>query len=101
MSVSRVKWEAFCDTLKQAGELLTADGVPQDEQTQAEGLRYLSRIARAALEWYVEFNDPEFPELYKPSHETIKIGADNPDSSAALRKPARPGAPSPRGAPGA
>ena len=50
MSVSRVKWEAFCDTLKQAGELLTADGVPQDEQTQAEGLRYLSRIARAALE---------------------------------------------------
>ena len=80
MSVSRVKWEAFCDTLKQAGELLTADGVPQDEQTQAEGLRYLSRIARAALEWYVEFNDPEFPELYKPSHETIKIGADNPDN---------------------
>ena len=53
MSVSRLKWEAFCDTLKQAGELLTADGVPQDEQTQAEGLRYLSRIARAALEWYV------------------------------------------------
>ena len=34
------------------------------------GLRYLSRIARAAPEWYVEFNDPEFPELYKPSHET-------------------------------
>ena len=26
MSVSRVKWEAFCDTLKQAGELLTAGG---------------------------------------------------------------------------
>jgi hypothetical protein len=80
VSISQAKWAEFCDALKAAGALLGEDGVPQDEQTQAEGLRYLSRIARAALEWYVEFNDPEFPELYKPSHETIKIGADNPDN---------------------
>ena len=74
------KWDAFCDTLKAAGQELTQDHVPQDEQSQAEGLRYLSRIARAALEWYVEFNDSAFPVLYKPAHETIKMGADNPDN---------------------
>ena len=51
------KWDAFCDTLKAAGQELTNNHVPQDEQSQAEGLRYLSRMARAALEWYVEFND--------------------------------------------
>ena len=73
-------WEAFCDTLKTAGKELTNPAVPTDPQTQAEGLRYLSRMARAALEWYVEFNDPEFPVLYQPAHETIKLGADNPDN---------------------
>ena len=75
-----LKWGEFCDTLKAAGQELTKGHVPQDEQSQAEGLRYLSRIARAALEWYVEFNDSAFPVLYKPAHETIKLGADNPDN---------------------
>ena len=73
-------WEDFCDNLKAAGEYLIADGVPCDPVTQAEGLRYLSRMARASLEWYVEFNDPAFPVLYRPAHETIKLGADNPDN---------------------
>ena len=73
-------WDEFCETLKNAGEELIAEGVPADETTRVEGLRYLSRMTRAALEWYVEFNDPAFPVLYKPSHETIKIGADNPDN---------------------
>jgi hypothetical protein len=73
-------WDAFCDTLKVAGQELIKDHVPRDEQSQAEGLRYLSRMARAALEWYVEFNDAAFPVLYQPAHETIKLGADNPDN---------------------
>lgn len=77
---ARAAWHQFCDTLKGAGDLLTSPGVPQDEQTQADGLRYLSRMSRAALEWYVEFNDPAFPILYRPAHQTIKLGADNPDN---------------------
>ena len=73
-------WADFCENLRAAGEHLLADGVPADPVTQAEGLRYLSRLARASLEWYVEFNDPAFPVLYRPAHETIKLGADNPDN---------------------
>ena len=73
-------WDAFCETLKAAGQELSHNHVPTDEQSQAEGLRYLSRMARAALEWYVEFNDAAFPVLYQPAHETIKLGADNPDN---------------------
>jgi hypothetical protein len=79
-SRARATWHQFCDALKEAGDLLIEPGVPQDKQTQADGLRYLSRMARAALEWYVEFNDPAFPVLYRPAHETIKLGADNPDN---------------------
>ena len=77
---ARELWHQFCDALREAGDLLDAPGVPGDAQTQAEGLRYLSRMSRAALEWYVEFNDPAFPVLYRPAHETIKLGADNPDN---------------------
>jgi len=79
-SRARATWHQFCDALRDAGDLLIESGVPQDDQTQADGLRYLSRMARAALEWYVEFNDPAFPVLYRPAHETIKLGADNPDN---------------------
>ena len=73
-------WAEFCDALKRAGEQIQRPEAPSDPFTRAEGYRYLSRLARAGLEWYVEFNDPAFPVLYVPSHETIKIGADNPDN---------------------
>ena len=73
-------WQTFCKALADAGAEVFADGVPDDQQTRAEGVRYLSRMARAALEWYVEYNDPAFPVLYRPAHETIKLGADNPDN---------------------
>jgi hypothetical protein len=54
--------------------------VPSDPLTRAEGFRYLSRLTKLALEQYVEASDPDFPFFYKLSHETAKIGADNPDN---------------------
>jgi len=43
-------------------------------------VRYLSRLTRAGLEAYVEYPDPSFPRLRRMVHETIKMGADNPDN---------------------
>lgn len=73
-------WNDFCDTLKAAGAniLRHADGT--DERTQAEGYRYLSRLTRAGLEAFVEYADPAAPELRRMVHETVKMGADNPDN---------------------
>jgi hypothetical protein len=73
-------WEEFCDNLKTAGAALVYPGTPRDAFQQAEGVRYLSRLTRAALEAYVEFGDVEFPELRRMVHETVKLGADNPDN---------------------
>ncbi len=73
-------WAEFCDALKRAGDVVLRPGSPQDPFDRAEGYRYLSRLTRVALESYIEFADPEAPVLRRPAHETIKIGADNPDN---------------------
>jgi hypothetical protein len=73
-------WEEFCDTLKSAGKTILASGSPESPLDRAEGFRYLSRLARAALETFVEHADPLAPVLHRPVHETAKIGADNPDN---------------------
>lgn len=73
-------WAQFCDRLKKAGELIANKDAPQDALTQAEGYRYLTRLLRAGLESSVEGSDPRFPIFYSLSHDTIKIGNDNPDN---------------------
>ncbi|MBA6412920.1 DUF1214 domain-containing protein [Parahaliea sp. F7430] len=73
-------WNEFCDALKQAGSQVLAAGVPTDPLSQAEGYRYLTRLLRLSLEKQVEFSDPQYPQFYSLSHETAKIGNDNPDN---------------------
>ncbi|MBE9538551.1 MAG: DUF1214 domain-containing protein [Proteobacteria bacterium] len=73
-------WADFCDALKEAGELVNAEAAPIDAFTRAEGYRYLTRMLRAGLESFLEFGDSSFPSLRCPVHETIKMGADNPDN---------------------
>ena len=78
--VSGKAWEEFCDSLKAAGASLIYSGTPKDPFNQAEGFRYLTRLTRAGLEAFVEYSDPAFPVLRRMVHETVKMGADNPDN---------------------
>ncbi|MBN1199366.1 MAG: DUF1214 domain-containing protein [Bacteroidales bacterium] len=78
--VSGKAWDEFCDNLKVAGAALHYQGTPLDAYNQAEGIRYLSRLTRAGLEAFIEYNDPAFPILRRMVHETVKMGADNPDN---------------------
>jgi hypothetical protein len=78
--VSGQSWDEFCDTLKAAGASLTFPGAPTDPFNQAEGYRYLTRLARAGLEAFIEYADPQAPVLHRVVHETVKMGADNPDN---------------------
>ncbi len=78
--VSGQSWEEFCDTLKAAGATLRFPGAPRDPFQQAEGYRYLSRLVRAGLEGFLEDADPRAPVLKRVVHETVKMGADNPDN---------------------
>lgn len=73
-------WEDFCDTLKAAGREILNSPENLDHFDRAEGYRYLSRLTRGALETFIEYADPQAPELRRTCHETIKMGADNPDN---------------------
>lgn len=77
--IARV-WRDYCARLADAGAIILADDVPADPLIRTEGFRYLSRLSKLALEQYVEASDPDFPFFYQLSHETGKIGADNPDN---------------------
>lgn len=78
--VSGKAWEEFCDNLKKAGGAILYPGTPRDPFQQAEGVRYLTRLTRASLEAFVEYYDPAFPRMRRMVHETVKMGADNPDN---------------------
>ncbi|TCJ37023.1 DUF1214 domain-containing protein [Parafrankia sp. BMG5.11] len=73
-------WREFCDELAKAGEILARPAAPASPLDQAEGLRYLSRLARTALNMLVDSSDPDFPRLFLLTDDKIKIGADNPDN---------------------
>tara|TARA_B110000977_G_C11044361_1_gene480029 strand:- start:5 stop:1102 length:1098 start_codon:yes stop_codon:yes gene_type:complete len=73
-------WDEFCDALKDAGKVLKSEKAPQDAFNQAEGYRYLTRLLRGGLESFLEHSDKNFPQLRCGCHETIKMGADNPDN---------------------
>jgi hypothetical protein len=73
-------WTGFCGRLADAEQTLLAAGSPDTVFDRAEGARYLSRLVRLGLEIYLENGDADFPTFYRPSHETAKMGGDNPDN---------------------
>ena len=72
-------WRQFCAQLAEAGDVLARPSAPLTALDQAEGLRYLSRLTRTALNMLVDSADPDFPRLFSLCDDTLKIGADNPD----------------------
>ena len=78
--VSGQSWNEFCDALKAAGAAMSFPGAPRDPFNQAEGYRYLSRLARAGLTAFIEHADTNAPVLHRVVNETTKLGADNPDN---------------------
>ena len=78
--VSGQSWDEFCATLKAAGAALNFPGAPRAPFNQAEGYRSLPRLTRAGLMAFLEHADSRAPVLHRVVHETVKMGADNPDN---------------------
>jgi hypothetical protein len=56
-----------------------ATGVPESEVDLAEGYRWVTRLSRLALDWFVERSDPLHPQLFTLQDEYRKLLVDNPD----------------------
>ncbi|NQZ96861.1 MAG: DUF1214 domain-containing protein [Myxococcales bacterium] len=69
-------WDEFCDRLKEAGHQVL-DAAPDDPFDRAEGIRYVSRLARSFLRNATETVQPGRVALGHA--ESPKIGLDNPD----------------------
>jgi len=84
-------WRNFCAKLAEAGDVLLRAEAPATPLDQAEGVRYLSRLTRTALNMLVDSSDPDFPRLFMLTDDKLKIGADNPDNiyEQAVISPAR------------
>ena len=73
------KGDVFCENLKEIGSIIESES-SLSETDQAEDYRYLLRLMRLALEMNLEHSTSSTPSFYNLSHETAKIGADNPDN---------------------
>lgn len=73
-------WEEFCKEIADTAQILNRPKAPTNTLDQLEGIRYLSRLTRGALEMAMESADTDFPRFYQLSNEILKIGADNPDN---------------------
>lgn len=76
----RDDWQAFCQQLQQAGDILFRDTTPDDDVTRATGLRLLSRNIALALQFELENCDSEHPELLHYFDPLRKQGGDNTDA---------------------
>ena len=75
MSRESELWDAFCERVREVGHQVLAEA-PDDPFDRAEGLRYVTRLARHFLRASLEDADPAAVRL---TTETPKIGLDNPD----------------------
>lgn len=76
----KASWDEFCDQLKSAGELVFRDTTPTADIDRAKGFRLLSRNIALALQFKLENNDADFPELLHYFDPIRKQGGDNTDA---------------------
>lgn len=76
----RAGWEGFCEQLKSAGDLLFRDTTPAHDIDRAKGLRLLARNVSLALQFHLDNNDPDVPELLHYFDPIRKQGGDNTDA---------------------
>jgi hypothetical protein len=76
----KASWDNFCEQLKSAGELVFRDTTPTPDIDRAKGFRLLARNIALGLQFHLENNNPDFPELLHYFDPLRKQGGDNTDA---------------------
>jgi hypothetical protein len=72
-------WDAFCERLKQAGQLVFKDFNPANPLQRVDGFRYLTQNLSQAFDLALETRDTKYPALLPFCTPTRKLGSDNAD----------------------
>jgi hypothetical protein len=73
-------WKVWIDSQQAAIETVrSAESVPRTDVDEAEGYRWITRLASLAQEWFIEKSDPLHPQLFQSQTEYRKLLVDNPD----------------------
>ncbi|MEO5587345.1 MAG: hypothetical protein ABIQ81_06590, partial [Novosphingobium sp.] len=75
----RRAWHAFCERLKEAGDLAFKDANPADPLLRADALRFLTQNLGQAFPLALETKDPAFPQIHYFTHPGMKLGGDVAD----------------------
>jgi len=73
-------WLAFADQLREASDWVEALPSSSDPIVRAQGIRYIGRVAIAALQHEVEYADPYFPKWFRCIDQVSNWGGPNVDN---------------------
>ncbi len=74
-------WRRFCRRLEAAGDAILEEGFPSPPRDQAEGLRWLLRLATYATRMEIEAGDPLHPRFVRYETPDLQWGGPNPDNT--------------------
>jgi hypothetical protein len=72
-------WSTFCEGLQRLGPALAASGFAHDDNSLAEGYRYLLGLVTMRLNSVLYASGPESPAFVRGMDDVLKVGLDNPD----------------------
>lgn len=78
--VDLAAWNAFCDSLRDAGQALLGPEFPSEAHERAEGFRHLAQQAACWLTWGVGHQDAEFPSFMRQNDRFTQWGGSNADN---------------------
>lgn len=78
--VSGDAWASFCRRIEAVGEGILARDFAPESEVRGEGYRHLARLTTYALQWHLDFHDPEFPAFHRYDDDVVKWGGPNTDN---------------------
>lgn len=72
-------WDDLCETLREAGALVTGAGIPDSPLERAAGFRFLAQFLEAGINFCVTHADGDHPEFTRMIDLGMRWGLDSPD----------------------
>lgn len=80
-TLARELWPEVMARIGALGPEISQAPYPVDDRATAEGLRHLTRLTVYALQWCVEFGDPDAPAFHRYDDDIVKWGGPNVDNT--------------------